>query len=159
MSEELYELPDDLGETARSKIVQLVKLDKSLDKKKTESAADLFRRQWIERKMPVFVREYEFAKSLDRGWRFDFACVLRTPPFKFAVEIEGLVMRMTRNREWVMGGRHGTIKGFKEDCVKYATAAMLGWTLVRFEQSQVKNEFAVNMCMRILLRRGWRANQ
>jgi hypothetical protein len=162
VSEETYELPDDIGETARSKVVQLRKLDTKLQKRKGEPAAEMFARHCREHRLPPYVREYEFAKRLHKGWRFDFMWVIRAKdgaePYKLAVEIEGLVMRMTRSREWVMGGRHGTIGGFKEDCIKYATAAMLGWRLMRFEQSQVKNKFAVGMVMRALARNGWRAN-
>jgi hypothetical protein len=160
MSEETYELPADIGETARSKVVDLRALDRKLKKQKGESAVEMFARHCRERGLPAYVREYEFAKRLHRGWKFDFMWVLRakdgSEPYKLAVEIEGLVMRMTKSREWVMGGRHATIAGWKEDAIKYATAAMLGWRLMRFEQSQVKSKFAVNMVMRALARNGWR---
>ena len=86
-------------------------------------------------------------------------------PIKLAVEIEGIVMRQVRIQdpktkvitiESVMSGRHATIQGFKEDCVKYSTAALLGWRVLRFEQSQVKKKFAIAMTMRNLHRMGYR---
>lgn len=159
--DEIYTLPDDLGETARSKIVQLRKVDASLARKKKNDekpASEIFFDQCRERKLPAFVREYEFARKLKRKWKFDFAWVYKNElgTIKLAVEIEGMVMRRTKSGEWIMGGRHATIQGFKEDCIKYSTATLLGWYLMRFEQSQVKSGFAINMVMRVLARNGWR---
>jgi hypothetical protein len=152
-----------LSETTRTKVTKLRKVEKDLKAKNEESAADLFARQCRERRLPAFIREYHFAAKLNRGWKFDFCWVYRTPqadllakPLKLAVEIEGIVMRRTKSGEWIMSGRHATIGGFKDDCIKYATAAMLDWRLMRFEQSQVKSGFAVAMVMRSLARNGWK---
>lgn len=135
-------------------------------------AAELFALQCRSNLLPEFTREHPFAVKIGRRWRFDFSWEIPAGafavrrPIRLAVEIEGIVMRQVRiqdprtkaiTTERVMGGRHATIGGFKEDCVKYATASLLGWTVLRFEQSQVRSKFAVGMTMRQLHRMGWRA--
>ena len=133
--------------------------------------ADLFALQCRSNDLPQFTREHPFAVKVGRKWRFDFCWNLVAGingayrPIRLAVEIEGLVVRQLRIQdpqiriitvETIMSGRHATISGFKEDCIKYSTAALLGWTVLRFEQSQVKNRFAIAMTMRVLHRMGWR---
>jgi hypothetical protein len=108
--------------------------------------------------VPPFVKELPFAKQLKRQWRFDFAFGWPSG-IRLAVEIEGMVMRQDRQGNWQMGGRHGNIAGFEEDCVKYNTAALLGWTVLRFTGSQVKSGFAIAMTQRVLYARGWRPSQ
>ena len=63
----------------------------------------------------------------DRRWRFDFAW----PDRKLAVEIEG--------GTWGGKGRHTTGTGFAADCVKYNTAALLGWTVLRYTSTHVED--------------------
>jgi hypothetical protein len=133
--------------------------------------ADLFALQCRSNDLPQFIREHPFAVKVGRKWRFDFCWNLGAGingvhrPIRLAVEIEGLVVRQLRIQdphtriitiETIMSGRHATISGFKEDCIKYSTAALLGWTVLRFEQSQVKKRFAIAMTMRVLHRMGWR---
>lgn len=111
--------------------------------------------------LPTPVTEHLFAKAaIGRRWKFDFCW----PAFMVAVEIEGLVMRQLydaptprANRVLVVYGRHATITGFREDAEKYGNAAILGWTVLRFEQSQVKDKTAVEMTVRLLAARGWTA--
>ena len=55
----------------------------------------------------------------------------------------------------VLGG-HASPIGIKKDMVKYATATLLGWHLLRFEQTMIASGFAVNMTMRVLHRMGYR---
>lgn len=112
---------------------------------------DLFAKQCRDRGLPEHSREWMFAKSIGRRWLFDFAFL---EPWKLAVEIEGLVV-MRVHGELVVKGRHASITGFREDCVKYASAALLGWTVLRFEQSQVKAGDAIEYTMRVLAARGW----
>jgi hypothetical protein len=82
-----------------------------------------------------FVREYPFATSIGRRWLFDFAWLAE----KVAVEFEGLNIRKV-GKEFVLGGRHATITGFTEDCVKYNTAqGILGWTVLRYVASHVRD--------------------
>ncbi|MGH8259393.1 MAG: hypothetical protein ACREUG_06845 [Steroidobacteraceae bacterium] len=96
-------------------------------------------------------RQVRFAKQCGRQWRFDFAF----PEFMLAAEIEGIVPRKI-GRELVVGGRHGSVKGIIEDMDKYNTAALLGWTVLRFPQKYVKPRHAIDMTLRVLAARGWR---
>jgi very-short-patch-repair endonuclease len=107
--------------------------------------AQRFADQVAERSLPEPVRELAFAADLGRRWRFDFAW----PDHRVALEIEGLVV-MRVNGELQVKGRHASITGFKDDCEKYAWAAVLGWRVLRFEQSQVKSRFAIDMLVRVL---------
>lgn len=77
-----------------------------------------------------YVREHRFALSIGRNWAFDFAW----PKRKLAVEIEGGTHKK---------GRHTSSTGFREDCHKYNTAAMLGWTLLRGDSEMVRNRLLI----------------
>lgn len=112
---------------------------------KAKQIAQRFADQVLERALPEPEREYLFAQELGRRWRFDFAW----PAHHVALEIEGLVV-MRVNGELQVKGRHASITGFKDDCEKYAWAAVLGWRVLRFEQSQVKSRFAIDMLVRVL---------
>lgn len=141
------------GEAAR--VLQAVKQQAKRESSKTK-LEEPFDFQCRTRGLPPYVREHRFAKeTLNRGWRFDF-CWLQ---YKLAVELEGLVMRKLydENRQpvWVVYGRHATIDGIKEDITKYNAAHRLGWTVLRFEQSMVKDDTAINETMRELAARGW----
>jgi very-short-patch-repair endonuclease len=70
------------------------------------------------------VQEHRF--DVKRRWRFDWA----VPGAKLAVEIEG--------GAWT-AGRHTRGRGFIEDCRKYSTAIVQGWTLFRFPTQMVLN--------------------
>lgn len=61
----------------------------------------------------------EFYFHPKRKWRFDLAW----PEQKIAVEIEG--------GTWI-SGRHSRGSGFEKDCMKYNTAATMGWRVLRF---------------------------
>lgn len=117
---------------------------------KSNSKEDLFDFQLRSYELPRFERQYPFAESMGRKWRLDFANL----QFKLAIEIEGLVVQRLAG-ELVVRGRHASIQGFKEDAVKYATAVQLGWRVVRFEQSQVKDGTAIDLTQRILVGLGW----
>lgn len=73
------------------------------------------------------VREYRFAKTLGRNWRFDFAW----PEQMVAVELEGLTFEGA-------GGRHQRAAGFSGDCEKYNCGVMLGWAVLRFTAHDLK---------------------
>lgn len=79
------------------------------------------------------------------SWRFDFAW----PELMVAVEVEGVTVRKGADGKTQLGGRHAHITGFKDDCEKYAWAAVMGWRVLRFEQSQVVSGFAVDMLVRL----------
>lgn len=125
-------------------------------KRPSASKEDDFDFQCRNHRLPAFVRQLRFAKLIGRQWQFDFAF----EKFMVAAEVEGLVVRRlldpkTMKPVQVVYGRHATITGFLEDAVKYNTAAMLGWTVLRFGQQQVKNGEAIDMTMRVLCTRGW----
>ena len=99
-----------------------------------------------------FIREYQFHPT--RRWRFDFITaqgrddpeamlrmVQQIPQYIqrvcIAVEIEGAV-------GW---GRHTRRQGFMDDCVKYNTAASMGWRVFRFPSEQVKDGSAIKFLM------------
>ena len=75
-----------------------------------------------------FVTEYQFAPP--RRWRCDFAW----PDRLVMVEIEG--------GSWIKG-RHNYGPGFENDCRKYNTAEMLGWTVYRFTPHMVRSGEAI----------------
>lgn len=112
-------------------------------KKSTES---IFAFQCRAHRLPMFKRDYKFAVDLGRGWMFDFAW----PECRVALEVEGLVVTRV-NGELRVGGRHVTPVGFKGDCIKYGTAAVLGWAVLRFEQSQVADGTAIDMTKKLLM--------
>ena len=64
------------------------------------------------------LKELMFAKSIGRKWRFDYAWVDEL----LAVEYEGI---------YAGKSRHLTVQGFTEDCIKYDTAVILGWRVLR----------------------------
>jgi hypothetical protein len=137
-----------------------------------DDAEKTFAFQCRAQKLPMFKREYKFAaESHGRGWRFDFAFLSyaiaepsktepmladwRNVPLFVAVEIEGLVVKRV-NGELVTSGRHVHPSGFREDNVKYTTAAILGWSVLRFEQTQVQNGLAIDMTLQLLRAKGWK---
>lgn len=73
---------------------------------------------------PKSEREYCFHPT--RKWRFDFAW----PAIKLAVEIEGGTG---------VKGRHVRPEGFRNDCIKYNEAVILGWFVLRGDSQMVKS--------------------
>ena len=70
-----------------------------------------------------------------RKWRFDLAWV----DMRLAVEIEGITHK---------GGRHQRIKGFSEDCRKYAEAVILNWRVVRVTPRMIRDGEAISLIER-----------
>jgi very-short-patch-repair endonuclease len=91
-------------------------------------------------KLPAPSREFRFARSIGREWRFDFCW----PRRKIAVEVEGGFSGKSR---------HMSNDGYTEDCRKYSEAAILGWCVLRFTTSQVVNGEAIEMIERALNRK------
>lgn len=75
------------------------------------------------------VREYQFDKA--RRWRFDFAI----PSKMLGIEVEG--------GSWT-NGRHNRGSGMAADCVKYNTAVLQGWRVLRFTTEQVLSGYAID---------------
>jgi hypothetical protein len=119
---------------------------------KVDSAEDLFASQCRSFMLPMPERQVLFAKaSHGRMWRFDFCW----RQYMVAVEIEGIVPRRLPSGMLVMAGRHGSVAGVIEDMEKYNTAALLGWTVLRFPPKYVKPKKAIEATMRVLAVRGW----
>ncbi len=79
----------------------------------------------------------EFVFHPTRRWRADFV----EPNYRWLVECEGATYS---------GGRHVTGKGFENDCEKYAEAAVLGWTVLRFTTNQIMSGKAKDTVKRLL---------
>jgi len=142
-------------EKARSNVFEL-KPDAAPKESVHSKLAKKFEEQCVKAKLPAFTKELPFARQLKRNWKFDFAFGWPNE-WRVAVEIEGLAMRKDpKTGLWQMGGRHGNIAGFEEDCVKYNTAAFLGWTVLRYTGSQVKSGYACAWTARVLYAKGWR---
>ena len=76
--------------------------------------------------------EREFRFHPVRRWRFDFAY----PHLMLAIEVEG--------GSWI-NGRHSRGKGMSEDAVKYNTAVIMGWRVLRFTSDLIKSGEAIKM--------------
>jgi hypothetical protein len=128
--------------SAQPAAVALAKEKRQSEKSKT---IELF--AWHLRSNLIQAPEREYVFHPTRKWRFDFAW----PALLVAVEIEGLVVRKLGG-QLVLGGRHATIGGFQEDCIKYAEAACLGWHVLRFNQALVRKLDALDFTIRALHR-------
>lgn len=108
-----------------------------------------------------YEKEYQFHSS--RRWKFDFALL----KYHIAIEVEGghignivicnhckrKVSRILKNGSLAYvreGGRHNSIKGFRNDCEKYNAASVLGWTVLRFTTDML-NEMPMQVIDDILL--------
>jgi very-short-patch-repair endonuclease len=147
--------------------VQLLSGLPEAQRKQSEAskAAEKFAFQLRQHRFGGWIREYRFAKAdftnkngRPRQWAFDFA----NPELLLAVEIEGLRVQKLFERtpdgkfkqKIVCTGRHSTVDGYREDCVKYAAAVELGWHVLRFVQNQVRDGEAIATIERIMARRG-----
>lgn len=95
-----------------------------------------------------------------RRWRFDFAW----PEEKVALEIEGGAFKKGEcprcRYKLPLGGRHQRGPGFVEDMTKYASAFMLGWTVLRVLPQWIDGGQALYMVQTALRRyRAWVACQ
>lgn len=114
---------------------------------------DLFAAQLRPLQNLGMVRQHLFAKqALGRKWAFDFAFM----PYKLAVEIDGVCVRRLAGQLVVMG-RHASIDGIRGDNEKLNAAALLGWTVLRFLQSDVKPRLAYKTTLAVLAAKGWRS--
>jgi hypothetical protein len=87
--------------------------------------------------LPKPVLEHQFAAPV-RRWQFDMCW----PDRKLAVEIEGgLFIR----------GRHSRGATYEKDAEKYNTAALMGWTVLRFGPKGIKSGYAIETIRKALL--------
>lgn len=86
-------------------------------------------------RLPPAQREYRFHP--ERRWKFDFSW----PQSMVAVEIEGGTY---------LRGRHVRPEGFRNDCIKYNEAALLGWKVLRGDSRMVKNGVLLSLVERAI---------
>lgn len=128
--------------------------------RKEPSAEDLFAEQCYRARLPPFCRQERFAVASSefvsdtgkpRQWRFDFAW----PAYWLAVEIDGVVVRRVGGR-MMTTGRHSDVAGMRDDNEKINAAIYLGWSVLRFLQTDVRPRLALDTTMRVLAARGWK---
>ena len=94
--------------------------------------------------VPRPVREHRFHEPRPgerrRLWRFDLAW----PEVMVACEVEGGTWSQTSK------SRHTTGKGYMDDCLKYSTAALQGWIVVRADAKMVERGTAAALVQRAL---------
>jgi hypothetical protein len=83
----------------------------------------------------AYEKEHRFHPT--RKWRFDYAL----PHHGVAIEYEGLYSRRSR---------HTSVRGFREDCVKYNEAALYGWVLIRVTNDMLRSGVAVDFIYRAI---------
>lgn len=81
--------------------------------------------------------EQEFKFHPKRKWRADFLIT----GTKILVEVEGGIWN---------GGRHTRGKGYSGDMEKYNSAAMMGFTVLRFSTEQVKSGLAIRQIEKMI---------
>jgi very-short-patch-repair endonuclease len=105
-----------------------VKRRVSVKKVKTVSEGEAVLSQHLKAHKIEFVQEFRF--NPERKWRADFHLV----DTKILIEVEGGI--------W-SNGRHTRGKGYIADIEKYNSAAVLGYTVLRFSTEQVKSGKAI----------------
>ncbi|MEM9994716.1 MAG: DUF559 domain-containing protein [Acinetobacter pittii] len=100
----------------------------SVKKERVVSEGEAMLVQHLKSHKIEFEQEYKFHPT--RKWRADFLIT----GTKILVEVEGGI--------W-SGGRHTRGKGYLGDMEKYNSAAMMGFTVLRFSTEQVKAGVAI----------------
>lgn len=85
------------------------------------------------------VPEFRFAAPL-RQWRFDLAW----PHLLVAFEREGF------GAKWGGTGRHQRAPGMSGDCVKYNTALLNGWAVIRATPPMIRSGAALTTLLEML---------
>jgi len=85
-----------------------------------------------------FAREHRFCPP--RRWKLDYLITNCDAKLgAVAVEIEGGTgYHKNPKGEVIRGGRHNHEQGYEDDCVKYSTAAIMGYRVLRFTSRQVR---------------------
>jgi len=60
-------------------------------------------------------------------------------------DIERMVAELNHPNLEGSQGRHNRAKGYEADCEKYNTAALRGWTVLRFTGDMIKKGLAIQM--------------
>ena len=86
-----------------------------------------------------FFKQYRF--NPNREWTADFYL----PEYNLLIECEGATGYFRNPKGGVtLGGRHTKQKGFEDDIIKYNTAQMQGFRLLRFSSKQIGDLVAKN---------------
>ncbi|WP_171405591.1 DUF559 domain-containing protein [Acinetobacter sp. WCHAc010052] len=112
-----------------------VKRRVSVKKVKAVSEGEAVLSQHLKAHKIEYVQEFQF--NSERKWRADFHLV----DTKILIEVEGGV--------W-SNGRHTRGKGYIADMGKYNSAAVLGYTVLRFSTEQVKSGKAIEEIRRLM---------
>lgn len=91
----------------------------------------------LNKRYPGCEPEYYFHPT--RKWRFDYAW----PELKIGLEIEGGTWGKKKSR-------HSTGKGYRDDCIKYSEAAVLGWRIIRCTTDMCQNGFMYDLLDRAM---------
>ena len=83
--------------------------------------------------LPEPKREFRFHKV--RRWRFDYAW-------------EDLMLALEREGSTWKGGRHTSGSGYRQDCIKYSEAAILGWVVLRVTVDMIRDGTALDLLQR-----------
>ena len=79
-----------------------------------------------------FTEQFQFCPH--RQWKADFYL----PDERILIECEGATGYFKNPKgEVTLGGRHTKQKGFEADAIKYNTAQMLGYKVLRFSSKQI----------------------
>jgi hypothetical protein len=99
----------------------LIKGKISIEKESIKTILWIYKRDGL---IKDYVEELQFDPN--RKFRFDWAI----PYLMIAIEYEGIFSKKSR---------HTTISGFSKDTEKYNSAAILGWTVLRYTAMTYKN--------------------
>jgi very-short-patch-repair endonuclease len=100
------------------------------------------------RRLPEPETQFYFAAEIKRRFSSDFAW----PEFRLLVEIQGGI--------WMRGGGgHSHPMHIEKDVERQQVATLLGWHLLPVTTDQVRKGEAIEILIRVLMARGWKAAQ
>jgi len=105
---------------------------------------NMFAEQISQYRMPVPVRQFPFARALQRQFKSDFAW----PDYRLLVEIEGGIWKPG-------GGAHSHPIDIERDCERRQYAIILRWHMLPITGKQVRNSHGIALLMVVLERLGW----
>lgn len=125
---------------------------KPAKKRRKEDYENLYAFQVKALKLPEPVRQYRFAKELDRQFSADFVWTPRQIPTLagvLLVEIQGGIWRPG-------GGAHSHPLNIERDIEKQQCIALLGYRFLPITEKDLKSGIAMELTLQVLKRLGWR---
>lgn len=95
-------------------------------------------------KLPDPVRQFPFAREMDRRFTADFAW----PKYRLLVEIQGGIWRPG-------GGAHSHPIDIERDVERLQYIAMLRYTVLPILPKQIRSGFGIDLTQRVLEKLGW----